>query len=256
MKYFSFLTFFSLFCILYALPNSTNESESVSVENETSLILPEEKDKQTDPLNPDPLKPNEGGEIIISKDNVIPILRTIVLAFTHKKDPAYQEVLKAGGKTLFKFAEKKIGKDKYMMGLLNIIKKYVVDLTSEEMTDEEGKMLGELAEQYLKKHQFKFMFPESLLLHQRELEEVVSKKKELGEFESRQLQFDFSPYKTKFSQFTNNMKERLQSMPIFSNLNLDRIGTTFTSLGSTIEDYVPALRTGTGITDFGICKYN
>lgn len=250
-------------CITSAYTKISEET-TVNPTDDTSLIvttiaeISEEdlsKNSQTE-SSVEPLGENPQDEIIISKDNVIPILKTIILAFTHKKDPTYKEILKSGGQTLFKVAEKKVGTDKHMQSLLHILKKFVENYQIEEMADEEEEVLAELAEEYLQKHKFRILFPESLLLHQPEMELFVAKKKELGQLEGRQFKLDFSPYLSRLSNLTSRVRTRLQEMPLFNNLNLDRIGDTFSNIGSVFDEYIPALRNGAGIADLGICKWH
>ena len=95
-----------------AVPNDDqNENTSGVYSAESPRIDSEsdEKEMKTDKTTVE--NEEEKEEIVVSKDNIVPILRTIILAFTHKKDPTYKEILKTGGNQLFKLAEKKVGKE-------------------------------------------------------------------------------------------------------------------------------------------------
>lgn len=113
-------------------------------------------------------------DVIVNKDNLIPLLKTISLAYTHKENPSYSDLVKAGGISAFKTGLKYLGKDKLGHDLLTMAKKLTTVLDDDEAEDESSEVLSELAEEFLAKHRFKLVIPESFLLHQMELEEFLS----------------------------------------------------------------------------------
>lgn len=114
-------------------------------------------------------------DIIINRDNLIPVLQTLVQASTHKKHPSYTELLKAGGLAAFKTSLKYIGEEKMGVNLLTLAKKLTTLFDDDEVdADEESKMLSEMAEEFLVTHRFKLVLPQSVLLHEKEMEEFMS----------------------------------------------------------------------------------
>ncbi|CAL4068858.1 unnamed protein product, partial [Meganyctiphanes norvegica] len=116
-------------------------------------------------------------DIYINKDNIVPILKTLALAYTRKEAPTYKDILKAGSMSGFKTAFKYLGKPSLGSTLLKAIRSYTHYLDDDEIEDEETSALGELAEKYLSSHKFKIMFPESLLLHEEDMLQFAMKRK-------------------------------------------------------------------------------
>ncbi|XP_064092076.1 uncharacterized protein LOC135205430 [Macrobrachium nipponense] len=136
-----------------------------------------------------------GKDIIIHKDNFIPILKTIVLAYTHKEKPSYSDILKAGGISAFKTGFKYLGKENLGENLLQMAKKLTGAFEGPDADDLDTELLAEMAESYLSSHRFKMVLPESVLLHQKEMEEFLDKRP-LDQIEGRSLvtsqQFDIA----------------------------------------------------------------
>lgn len=252
MRIYSILLHLSLLCIISLSSPIKKEFKNVDkdLNNEEQELIIDHEDVTVLP----PHNVAVSTEVIVSKDNVIPLLRTIILAVTHKKDPSYKEVLKMGGGMLLKFAEKKVGDDKHMKGLLKIIKKHAVDFKLNSSNQEEEDLLGELAEEYLRKHKFRLLFPESLLLHQPEMEVFVNKMKDIGVFEGRQMSFDFSEILNQITNFTSHMRSSLSDSSLFENFNLANIRNSFSTMSSTLDGYLPSIRNAVGIG--GLCKLN
>lgn len=128
-------------------------------------------------------------DIIINRDNVVPITRTLILAVTGKENPTYAELLKAGGITAFKTSLKHLGDEKMGVNLLALAKKLtnMWDDSEESKTDEEEdeNILRKMAEDFLASHRFKLVLPESILLHEAELKELLAKRVEESEVEGR-----------------------------------------------------------------------
>lgn len=118
-------------------------------------------------------------DIVIHRDNLIPILKTVVQASTHKKNPSYMELLKAGGISAFKTSLKYVGEEKMGLNLLTLAKKLTnVFDDDEEDEDEESKILSEMAEEFLHTHRFKLVLPESILLHEKEMKEFMERQEQ------------------------------------------------------------------------------
>ncbi|XP_071538905.1 uncharacterized protein [Panulirus ornatus] len=114
-------------------------------------------------------------DVIINKDNLIPLLKTISLAYTHKESPSYSDLLKAGGISALKTSLKYLGKEKLGLNLLTLAKKLTTLLDEDEADESESsEFLSELAEEFLAKHRFQLVVPESFLLHQQEMEDFLS----------------------------------------------------------------------------------
>lgn len=120
-------------------------------------------------------------DIIIDKDNLVPVLRTVMLAYTHKEQPSYSELLKAAGVSAFKTTLKYIGKEKLASNLLTAVKRLTNILDDDERDNATRKVLGELAEEYLANHRFKLVLPESLLLHHEEMQEFLARQETIVE---------------------------------------------------------------------------
>lgn len=120
-------------------------------------------------------------DIIIDKDNLVPVLRTVILAYTHKERPSYSELLKAAGVSAFKTSLKNIGKEKLASNLLSAAKKLTNIFDDDERDNATMKVLGELAEEYLANHRFKLVLPESLLLHRQEMQEFLARQETVVE---------------------------------------------------------------------------
>lgn len=129
-------------------------------------------------------------DIIINRDNLVPITKTLILAVTGKQNPTYAELLKAGGITAFKTSLKHLGDEKMAVNLLELAKKLTNmwndgEETTEEETDD---ILSKMAEDFLASHRFKLVLPESVLLHEAELKELLAKRVEESEVEGRSVQ--------------------------------------------------------------------
>lgn len=128
-------------------------------------------------------------DIIINRDNLVAITKTLILAVTGKENPTYAELLKAGGITAFKTSLKHLGDEKLGVNLLELAKK----LTNMWDDGEEGKedeaekdeVLSKMAEDFLASHRFKLVLPESILLHEAELKELLAKRMNESEVEGR-----------------------------------------------------------------------
>lgn len=131
--------------------------------------------------------------IIINRDNLIPIMKTLILACTGKENPTYTELLKAGGITAFKTSLKHLGNEKLGVDLLALAKKLttLLDSSDESDTNEEEDFLSEMAQDFLASHRFKLVLPESILLHEPELKELLAKRVE-SEVEGRSATSDES----------------------------------------------------------------
>lgn len=127
-------------------------------------------------------------DIIINRDNLVPITKTLILAVTGKENPTYAELLKAGGITAFKTSLKHLGDEKLGVNLLELAKKLtnMWDNNEEGKEDEDDdKILSKLAEDFLASHRFKLVLPESILLHEAELKELLAKRLEESDIEGR-----------------------------------------------------------------------
>ena len=124
-----------------------------------------------------PLRPTEEDEVIVvSRDNVQQIIKTVMLAYTHSKDPTMMQLFKSGGLGALKTTFKYLGKEDLGDAILTTAQKYIKELNLE--TEEEA-LLGEFAEEFLEKHKFKVVVPESFLLHEKEMVEYLEKKKKV-----------------------------------------------------------------------------
>ena len=132
-------------------------------------------------------------DIIINRDNLIPIMKTLILACTGKENPTYAELLKAGGITAFKTSLKHLGNEKLGVDLLTLAKQLttVLDNSDENETNEQEDFLSEMAQNFLESHRFKMVLPESILLHEKELKELLAKRTE-SEVEGRSVTSDES----------------------------------------------------------------
>lgn len=150
-----------------------HEEENASAEEEEDVIeIPTEEEFKANV----PESLHYDRDIMIHRDNLIPILHTLVQASTHKKNPSYTELLKAGGITAFKTSLKYIGEEKMGVNLLTLAKKLTTLFDDDEADeDEESKMLSKMAEDFLRSHRFKLVLPESLLLHEKEMTEFMSR---------------------------------------------------------------------------------
>ncbi|MPC20547.1 hypothetical protein E2C01_013495 [Portunus trituberculatus] len=143
-----------------------------------------------------PASLHDDKELIISRDNVVPIIKTLVLACTGKQNPTYAELLKAGGLTAFKTSLKHLGDEKLGVNLLTLAKKLTSVLDNDESEkDAEEEFLSEMAQEFLGSHRFKLVLPESILLHEEELKELLAKRMEESEVEGRSATSEetFSP---------------------------------------------------------------
>ena len=166
-------------------------------DDESSVEEEEDDDEEEIPLylqDPLPSKPmNRNREIIVSKDNIFQILKAVILASTHKESPNYQDIIKAGALSAFKSSMSYIGKEKLGNNIIQLMKQYTGILNDDEPENEQEEELAALAEDYIKDHKFKVVLPESVLLHQPEMEEFISKKKKDGSLKPEdETQYTFS----------------------------------------------------------------
>ncbi|XP_066971592.1 uncharacterized protein [Macrobrachium rosenbergii] len=178
-----------------------DEEETENVDNEDEEAYVDEGDDDSD-LDDDDEVPHSatqeefeanvpsaihgGKDVIIHKDNFIPILKTIVLAYTRKEKPSYSDILKAGGISAFKTGFKYLGKENLGENLLQMAKKLTGAFEGPDADDLDTELLAEMAESYLSSHRFKLVLPESVLLHQKEMEEFLDKRP-LDQIEGRSL---------------------------------------------------------------------
>ncbi|KAK8377246.1 hypothetical protein O3P69_013710 [Scylla paramamosain] len=156
--------------------------EDYETYNGNDTELPTEEDFQKNV----PGSLHDDKDVIISRDNVIPIIKTLILACTGKQNPTYPELLKAGGMTAFKTSLKHLGDEKLGVNLLTLAKKLTSVLDSDESEkDAEEDFLSEMAQEFLGSHRFKLVLPESILLHEKELKELLTKRMEESEVEGR-----------------------------------------------------------------------
>lgn len=123
-----------------------------------------------------PFAIHDSKDVIINRDNLLPVLKTIVLAYTHKIKPSYTDILKAGGISAFKTGFKYFGKEDLGISLLKMAKKLTSALDEGESDDANAEILSQLAEDYLSSHRFKLVLPESVLLKQKEMDEFLDTK--------------------------------------------------------------------------------
>lgn len=154
------------------------------VSNE-SLFYGNLPDMDSDKIYAGPLKSSDIDEVIVvSRDNVQQLIKTILLAYTHSKDPAMAHLLKSGGLGALKTTFKYLGKEDLGDSFLSTAQMFIKDLNLE---DEEEKVLGEFAEEYLSKHKFKVVVPESFLLHEKEMIEFLDMKKKMSRKKGRSM---------------------------------------------------------------------
>lgn len=162
-----------------------DEVESIDEQEETSSYTSFEAEEINIDFDsvpvPEPI--HDESDIYINKDNIVPILKTLALAYTRKESPSYKDVLKAASLSGYKTAFKYLGKPSIGSLLQKHLKSYTSYLDDAEADDEETEDLSVLADKYLASHKFKMVFPESFLLHEddmlqfamtREAEEVLT----------------------------------------------------------------------------------
>ena len=135
-----------------------------------------------------PLRSAEEDEVIVvSRDNVQQLIKTLMLAYTHSKDPTMTQLFKSGSLGALKTTFKYLGKEELGDNILSTARKFIAELNLE---DEEEKVLGEFAEEYLEKHKFKIVVPESFLLHEKEMLEFLDMKKKMSKKKGRSMNFE------------------------------------------------------------------
>lgn len=144
-----------------------------------------------------PLSLHKDTDIIINRDNLVPITKTLILAITGKENPTYAELLKAGGITAFKTSLKHLGDEKMGVNLLALAKKLTNMWEDSEGTEgddeeEDDDVLRSMAEDFLASHRFKLVLPESILLHEAELKELLAKRMKESEVEGRSASTEMS----------------------------------------------------------------
>lgn len=129
-------------------------------------------------------------DIIINRDNLVPITKTLILAVTGKENPTYAELLKAGGIAAFKTSLKHLGDEKMGVNLLELAKKLTNMWGEGEDKEEDENILRTMAEDFLGSHRFKLVLPESILLHEAELKELLAKRVAESKVEGRSATTD------------------------------------------------------------------
>ena len=88
---------------------------------------------------------HETTDITINKDNLVPIMKTVILAYTHKTNPTYKEVLKAGGVSAVKTAFKYFGQEKLATQVLNYAKTFTRFFDDDEFEGDDLKVRSSLS---------------------------------------------------------------------------------------------------------------
>lgn len=156
-------------------------------DNISNLTLFQDKprDDIPDKIYAGPLKAtNEDEVIVVSRDNVQQLIKTLLLAYTHSEDPTMTQLLKSGGLGALKTTFKYLGKEQFGDSFLKEAQMLISELNLEE---EEEKVLGEYAEKYLNEHKFKIVVPESFLLHENEMVEFLTMKKKVSRKKGRSM---------------------------------------------------------------------
>jgi len=167
-----------------------SNTDSQALEDKTIRIplyrdAPNSADDIPDKIYAGPLKPTEKDEVIIvSRDNVQQLVKTLLLAYTHSKDPSAAKIFKTGGLGALKSTFKHMGKgnvsDSFLKAAQNIIDQMDMDADEEEL-------VAEFAERYLETHKFKIIVPESFLLHEKEMLEFLDMKKKTSKKRGRSM---------------------------------------------------------------------
>jgi len=132
-----------------------------------------------------PLKPTENDEVIIvSRDNVQQLVKTLLLAYTHSKDPSAAKIFKDSGLGALKSTFKHMGKDNVSDSFLKAAKKIIEEMN---MDAGEEELVAEFAERYLETHKFKIIVPESFLLYEKEMLEFLEMKKKMSKKRGRSM---------------------------------------------------------------------
>lgn len=132
-----------------------------------------------------PLKSTAEEEVIVvSRDNVQQLVKTLLLAYANSKDPGMTQLLKTNGLGALKTTFKYLGKEDFGDTFLKKAQMLINELNLE---DDEEKALGEFAEKYLEEHKFKIVVPESFLLHENEMVEYLTMKKKMSQKKGRSM---------------------------------------------------------------------
>jgi len=132
-----------------------------------------------------PLKAAEDDEIIVvSRDNVQQLIKTLMLAYTHSKDPTMTQLFKSGGLGALKTTFKYLNREQLGNTILATAQNYISELNLEQ---DEEQLLGEFAEEFLEKHKFKIVVPESFLLHEKDMLEFLDKKHKVPRKKGRSM---------------------------------------------------------------------
>lgn len=132
-----------------------------------------------------PLKSSVEDElIVVSRDNVQQIIKTLMLAYTHSKDPTMMQMLKSGGLGALRTTFKYLGKEDLGDTFMSTAQAFIDELN---LGKDEEEVLGQFAEEFLEKHKFKVVVPESFLLHEKEMVEFLTMKKKMTRKKGRSM---------------------------------------------------------------------
>jgi len=123
-----------------------------------------------------PLKSTDDANevIIVSRDNVQQLIKTLMLAYINSDDPTMNELLKHGQLGPLKNTFKNFGKEKFGKSFLKSAQKLIAEL---KLENDQEEALSEFAEGYLRENKFKIIVPESFILNEKEMLEFLDKKK-------------------------------------------------------------------------------
>ncbi|XP_018022727.1 uncharacterized protein LOC108678769 [Hyalella azteca] len=176
-------------CLVSVKCHNSNETQFLDefVDEKTGPAFFYDDNAQTELENiyAGPLKPtNENELIVVSRDNVQQLIKTLMLAYTHSKDPTMMQILKSGGLGAMRTTFKHLGKEEFGESFIKTAQMFIEELNLEKNEEE---LLGQFAEEYLEKHKFKIVVPESFLLHEKEMIEFLAMKKKMDKKKGRSM---------------------------------------------------------------------
>ena len=154
-------------------------------------------------------------EILVTKDNLVPLIRTVLLASTHKSSPTFKEVMKAGTVSLLKTAFASAGYEKLGSQLIQLTKTFTGILNDDEPNTDDEEELALLAEEYLQDHKFKIVLPESVMLNHDDMADFLKKK--LDEASSRALAEEVTEFTFSTGRQAGEVTTLLCKYPILTN---------------------------------------
>ena len=161
------------------IENASDKSESIPLYKESLL------DDFLDNVNAGPLRATEDNEVIVvSRDNVQQLVKTLMLAYSHSKDPAMMQLLRGADMSVLKNTFRHAGSGDFDDSFLRAAQKLIAEL---DLENEEEQVLGEFAEKYLKKHKFKVMMPESFLLNEVDMVDFLKEKFQSGRRQGKSM---------------------------------------------------------------------